>query len=66
MLSKLTRSQFDMLQEQFDKLPDMSTSYSSSGEHYRLMHLLNGFGYHPSSREDATDLAERLLSNGYQ
>ena len=66
MLSKLTRSQYYALQEQFERLPDLGASYSSSGEHYQLIALLNTFGFHPSGRDEAIKLAERLLANEYQ
>jgi len=64
-MTQLTRTQFDALQDQWERLPDLGTSYSNSGEHYRLVALLNSYGYHPSSREAAIKLAERLLSHGY-
>jgi hypothetical protein len=34
--------------------------------HYQLMALLNSFGYHPNSREEAVKLAGRLLSYGWE
>lgn len=31
-----------------------------------LNYILNRLGYHPMSRREAMDLAERLLSNGWE
>lgn len=62
-MSKLTKQQYDELVEQFDRLPDISTSYSNSGEHYILMGMLNKIGFYPGSREEAVKTAERLLND---
>jgi hypothetical protein len=62
---KLTREQWDDLDIQWSKTPPLYESNSASGEHYVLIALLNSFGYYPNSREEAMDLAEELLSNGY-
>ena len=62
---KLTRPQWEALDIQFSRTPGLADSFSASGEHYILISLLNKFGYHPTSREQAIKLAERLLSNGW-
>ncbi len=62
---KLTRDQWDELDIQYSRTPPLYESNSASGEHYILIALLNSFGYYPNSREEAMDLAEELLSNGY-
>ncbi len=64
-MKKLTQEQWCMLDVQYDKTPPLTDSFSASGEHYILIHLLNKFGFYPHSREEAMDLTERLLANGY-
>ncbi len=62
---KLTRSQWEALDIQFSRTPGLADSFSASGEYYILISLLNKFEYHPISRKEAIELAERLLSNGW-
>lgn len=62
---QLTEQQYFELQDQFDRTPGLHDGTLASGEHYMLMALLNEFGYHPRSREEALDLAQELLANGY-
>ena len=64
-MNKLTREQYDDLQAQYEKLPDLSTACGASGEHYVLISMLNKLGFYPGSRESAIQIAERLLTNGY-
>jgi len=66
MPKKLTRQQWEMLDVQFSNTPLLTDSLSASGEHYILISLLNRFGFHPHSREEAMELAEELLSYGWQ
>lgn len=63
---KLTRGQWDELRDQFERTPDPDEGASASGEHYMLTYILNRLGYHPMSRREAMNLAERLLSNGWE
>lgn len=63
-LKKLTREQYDMLQQQYDRLPDAG-DYSVVGEHFMLIHLLSSFGYRESDKRKAIRLSERLLEIGY-
>ena len=63
---KLTRAQWDKLNDQFQRTPDPDEGSSASGEHYILVHILNQFGFRPTSRRGAIKLAERLLSNGWK
>jgi len=63
---QLTREQWDKLNDQFQRTPDPDEGSSASGEHYILVHILNQFGFHPTSRRAAIKLAERLLSNGWK
>jgi len=62
---KLTREQWDRLNDQFQRTPDPDEGSSASGEHYMLNFILNKLGYHPMSRREAIKIAERLLSNGW-
>lgn len=63
---KLTREQWEQLDIQFSKTPDLGDSFSASGEHYILVALLNSFGYYPHSREEAIRVTQELLINGYE
>ncbi|MDM8521628.1 hypothetical protein QUF64_16405 [Anaerolineales bacterium HSG6] len=65
-LPKLTRKQWEKLDIQYANTPPLTDSMSASGEHYILIHLLNEFGFHPHSREEAMELTEELLSNGWK
>jgi hypothetical protein len=40
--------------------------FSASGGHYLLIAVLNRLGYFPHSREEALEITEELLSNGYE
>lgn len=62
---KLTRDEWEALDIQYTRTPGLNESFSASGEHYILIALLNSFGFHPNSREEALELAEELLSNGF-
>ena len=62
---KLTREQWERLNDQFQRTPDPNEGSSASGEHYMLNFILNQLGYHPMSRREAIRIAERLLSNGW-
>jgi hypothetical protein len=64
-LPKLSRQQWERLNDQFQRTPDPNEGASASGEHYMLNFILNQLGYHPMSRREAIKLAERLLSNGW-
>ena len=64
-LKKLTEQQYFELQDQFDRTPGLHDGVMASGEHYILVALLNTFGYRPRSRQEAIELAQELLANGY-
>ncbi len=63
---RLRKWQYDELNIQYARTPPLSDGVSASGEHYILFHLLNQFGFYPNSREQAMELAEQLLSEGWQ
>lgn len=63
---RLSVDNYFALVRQFECTPDPSdASLSSSGEHYQLIALLDSMGYRTRTREQALDLAQELLSNGY-
>ena len=62
---KLTREQWDRLNDQFQRTPDPNEGSSASGEHYMLNFILNQLGYYPNSRREAIKIAERLLTDGW-
>ena len=64
-IRKLTRNEWDQLDTQFARTPDPDEGSSASGEHYMLTFILNKLGFHPMSRRESMDIAERLLSNGW-
>ena len=63
---RLLRWQYDELNAPYQNTPPVWDGFSASGEHYILFHLLNKFGFHPYSREEAMDLAEELLAEGWR
>ena len=63
---KLTRAQWDDLYTQFILTPDPDEGSSATGEHWKLIALLNRLGYNPFSRKQAVELAQVLLDNGYE
>lgn len=63
---QLTQEQWEQLYTQYENTPGLNDSFSASGEHYILISLLNRFGYHPHSREEAMELSEDLLAKGYK
>lgn len=63
---RLTAENYFELQRQFECTPDPADcGASSSGEHYMLLALLDSFGFRVRSREQGLELAQELLSNGY-
>lgn len=65
-LRKLTYDEWVKLDVQYSRTPGLSNGWSNSGEHYLLVSILNELGFYPHSREEAMELAERLLFNGYE
>ena len=62
---KLTRDEWERLNAQYERTPDPDEGSSASGVHYMLNFILNKLGFHPMSRREAMNIAERLLSNGW-
>lgn len=63
--SKLTRVQWDAQYNQYIATPDPDQSFSETGEHWKLIALLNQLGHIPYSRQEAVRLAQELLDLGY-
>jgi hypothetical protein len=63
--TKLSRAQWERLNDQFQRTPDPDEGSSAPGEHYMPNYILNQLGYHPTSRREAIKIAERLLSSGW-
>lgn len=58
--------QYFELQAQFMVTPHPDDGFSASGQHYKLLALLNKLGYHPNGRDDSYKLTEKLLSEDYE
>ena len=63
---RLVKWQYDELNAQYGNTPPLHDGWSASGEHYLLFGLLKTFGFNPLSREEAMDLAEELLAEGWR
>lgn len=64
-MNKLTRAQWEELDDQMSCTPAESDSEGVPGEHMKLIALLNRFGFNPMSKQEAVQLAERLLGKGW-
>ena len=63
---RLLKWQDDELNAQYQNTLSLSDGFSASDERYILFHLLNQFGFHPFSREQAMELTEELLAEGWR
>jgi hypothetical protein len=63
---KLARPDWDDLNIQFSVTPDPDEGFTETGEHMKLISLLNRLGYYPFSRKEAVRLAQKLLDAGYE
>lgn len=64
--SKLTRQQYNNLNKLFEQIDMTSSDFSAGRLHYDLIALLNDFGFYPENSYAAIELAEELLSTGYE
>jgi hypothetical protein len=64
-MNKLTRSQWEELNDQMSRIPSESDSEGVPGEHMKLIALLNRFGFNPMSKREAMRMAEILLAEGW-
>lgn len=62
---KLTRQQYQKLDKLFEQTEITSSDFSAGGLHYDLIAILNDFGFYPENSYAAIELAEELLSIGY-
>ncbi len=58
---RLTRDELDELQAQFNATPNPDEDFTETGEHWKLIALLNRLGYYPSNRKQAVLLAQKFL-----
>jgi hypothetical protein len=65
-MRKLTRDEWEELDEQMSITPPEPDSEGVPGEHLKLIALLNRFGFNPMSKQDAMRLAEKLLDEGWE
>ena len=64
-MNKLSRAQWEELDDQMSRTPPQSDAEGVPGEHLNLIALLNRFGFNPMSKQEAMQLAERLLGGGW-
>ena len=64
-MNRLTRSQWDALDDQMSRTPLESDSEGVPGEHMKLIALLNRCGFVPMSKREALRLAKELLDAGW-
>lgn len=64
-MRKLTRAEWEELDIQWQNTPGLADGFSASGQHYVLVAILNRFGFYPQGREEAMNIAEELLANGW-
>jgi hypothetical protein len=65
-MNKLTRAQWEELEQQMSITPSEADSEGVPGEHIKLIALLNRFGFSPMSKSEAMRLAIELLDAGRQ
>lgn len=64
-MNKLTRTQWEELDEQMSHTSSEPDAEGVPGEHIKLIALLNRFGFNPMSKQEAMQLAESLLREGW-
>lgn len=64
-MNKLSRAQWEELEDQMHHTPLEPDAEGVPGEHIKLIALLNRFGFNPMSKQEAMQLAERLLGDGW-
>ena len=65
-MRKLTRAEWEELDEQMSRTPPEPDSEGVPGEHLKLISLLNRFGFNPMSKREAMILAKMLLDNAWK
>jgi len=64
--TRLSQDDYYELQAQYDLTLPPSESFSPTGQHLKLVSLLNSLGYSVSDKQQAYDLAGKLLEQGYE
>lgn len=64
-MKKLSRAQWEELDEQMSRTPPEPDAEGVPGEHIKLIALLNRFGFNPMSKQGAMQLAKELLDAGW-
>lgn len=62
--ASLTREQWEELNAQFERTPPPAIN-SETGEHLRLISVLNSLGRNPQTRAEAVEVATQLLEMGW-
>lgn len=62
----LLKWQYDELNAQYGNTPPIAEGTGEGGQHCILMNLLNGFGFIPNSRDEAMQIADELLAEGWR
>ncbi len=65
MPTKLTRPQWEQLDNQMSRTPSETDPDGIPGEHMHLIALFNKFRFNPISKQEALRLAEQLLEAGW-
>lgn len=63
---RLLKWQYDELNAQYAVTPSPDEGSASTGEHFKLMSVLNQFKFYPSLRYEAMQIAEQLLEAGWR
>ena len=63
---RLTKWQYDELNAQYANTPSIAEGTGEGGQHWILMNLLNRFGFVPNSRDDAIQITDELLAEGWR
>ena len=64
-MNKLSRAQWEELDQQMSITPSDADSEGMPGEHMKLIALLNRFGFNPTSKQEAMQLGRELLETGW-
>lgn len=65
-MNRLTRSQWEKLEQQMGITPLDSDPDGVRGEHMKLIALLNRFGFNPMFKQEAQLLERKLLEAGWR
>lgn len=63
---KLSQDEYLALENLMENVPNPDDTYTATGWHYELAGLLIQFGFRPTGRYEAYELAVKLLELGYE